>query len=150
MILHTYVHISISQSKKRIIKFSLLLHVFVSDFKEDFSEMAAGVQRVGPRVARFFLPYQILGKIYRMTTKCNKWPQLYLVQHINLEEYVPDDHKIYKMATKYTNYFHCKALQNEPKLGFLGLTIWQPWCWQTGGSPFPPKNNFSQIYLFTV
>jgi hypothetical protein len=33
------------------------------------------------------------------------------------------------MSIKYTNIFHCKALQNIPKFGFLGWkhTIWQPW-----------------------
>jgi hypothetical protein len=27
------------------------------------------------------------------------------------------------MAIKYTNIFHCKTLQNLPKLGFFGLKI---------------------------
>jgi hypothetical protein len=33
------------------------------------------------------------------------------------------------MAIEYTNLFHCKALQNLPKLGFLvwKYPIWQPW-----------------------
>jgi hypothetical protein len=32
------------------------------------------------------------------------------------------------MAIKYTNIFHCKTLQNLPKLGFLvwKYAIWQP------------------------
>jgi hypothetical protein len=37
--------------------------------------------------------------------------------------------KVDQMAIKYTNIFHCKTLQNIPKLGFLVRkeTIWQPW-----------------------
>jgi hypothetical protein len=33
------------------------------------------------------------------------------------------------MVIKYTNIFHCKTLQNLPRLGFLvwKQTIWQPW-----------------------
>jgi hypothetical protein len=33
------------------------------------------------------------------------------------------------MATKYRNSFHCKTIQNLPKMGFLfwKYTIWQPW-----------------------
>jgi hypothetical protein len=67
-------------------------------------------------------------KINQMATKCTKWPQN-----------IPNGHKIYQMATKYTKWpqnrtngrkieqiaktytyiFHCKSLQNLPKVGFL-------------------------------
>jgi hypothetical protein len=33
--------------------------------------------------------------------------------------------KIDQMTIKFTTIFHCKALQNLPKLGFLFDTIWQ-------------------------
>jgi hypothetical protein len=37
--------------------------------------------------------------------------------------------KIYQLAIKYTNIFHCKIFQNLPEFGFLvsKYTIWQPW-----------------------
>jgi hypothetical protein len=44
----------------------------------------------------------------------------------NMEKYtkwtynIPNGHKIYQMVIKYTNIFFCKALQNLPKVGFLG------------------------------
>jgi hypothetical protein len=39
------------------------------------------------------------------------------------QENIPNGSKIDQMAITYTNIFHCKALQNLPKLGFLGLKI---------------------------
>jgi hypothetical protein len=48
------------------------------------------------------------GKIYQMTTKCNKWP-------LNL----PIGSKIYQIAIKYTNIFQYKTLKNLPKMVVL-------------------------------
>jgi hypothetical protein len=41
---------------------------------------------------------------------------------------MPNGLKILQMSQKYTNIFHSKALQDEPKLAFLVWkhTIWQP------------------------
>jgi hypothetical protein len=54
---------------------------------------------------------------------------------------LPNVHKTYQMAIKYTNIFHFKILQNLPKLGFLVLEIFHlttltvtPLRW-TGQSP---------------
>jgi hypothetical protein len=47
-------------------------------------------------------------KIYQMTTKYTQWPQNIL-----------NCRKIDQMAIKYTNFFHCKTLQNLPILEFL-------------------------------
>jgi hypothetical protein len=43
-----------------------------------------------------------------MTIKYTEWPQN-----------IPNGRKIHQMAVNYTNIFHCKTLQNLPKLGFL-------------------------------
>jgi hypothetical protein len=39
------------------------------------------------------------------------------------------DRKMDQVSIKYTNFFHCKTIQNLPKFGFLvgKQTIWQPW-----------------------
>jgi hypothetical protein len=52
-----------------------------------------------------------LEQTYQNGKKYTKWPQ-------NLQN-IPKDCKIDPMAIKYTNIFHCKTLQNLPKLGFL-------------------------------
>jgi hypothetical protein len=61
--------------------------------------------------------YQNGGKIYQITTKYTKWP-------LNIS----NGRKIDQMVIKYTKIFHCKTIQNLPKLGFLvwKQTIWQP------------------------
>jgi hypothetical protein len=40
------------------------------------------------------------------------------------------------MVIQYTSIFHCKSLQNFPKVGFLvwNCAIWQPWCAWKGSS----------------
>jgi hypothetical protein len=43
-----------------------------------------------------------------MAKNYTKWPQ-----------HLPNIRNLNQMALKYTNIFHCKALQNLPKLGFL-------------------------------
>jgi hypothetical protein len=42
---------------------------------------------------------------------------------------MPNGWNIDQMAIKYRNIFHCKTLQNSPKVGFLVRkeTIWQLW-----------------------
>jgi hypothetical protein len=52
------------------------------------------------------IPKQV--KMYRMNTKCAKWPSD-----------IPNGHEIFQMAIKYINIFQSKALQNLPKFGFL-------------------------------
>jgi hypothetical protein len=47
-------------------------------------------------------------KMYQMTIKFTKCPQN-----------IPNYRKIYQMTIKYTYIFHCKTVQNLPKLGFL-------------------------------
>jgi hypothetical protein len=42
-----------------------------------------------------------------------------LVQHTKTGRNIPQRGKIYQMAMKYTNIFHCKTLENLPKLGLL-------------------------------
>jgi hypothetical protein len=44
------------------------------------------------------------------------------VQHAKTGKKIPKLREIYKMAIKYTIIFHCKTLQNLPKLGFL---VWK-------------------------
>jgi hypothetical protein len=46
-------------------------------------------------------------KIYQMITKYIKWLQN-----------IPNGRNIDQLAIKYTNIFHCKTLQNLPKMGF--------------------------------
>jgi hypothetical protein len=57
------------------------------------------------------------GKIYQITIKIPNGKKL------------PYCRKIDQMAIKCTSNFHCKTLQNLPKLVFLVCkqTIWQPW-----------------------
>jgi hypothetical protein len=52
--------------------------------------------------------------IYQMATKCTKWPQNILKGH----KIQQNGNKIQQMAGKCTNIFHCKSLQNLPKLCF--------------------------------
>jgi hypothetical protein len=61
-----------------------------------------------PDLSSYNIPKR--GKIYQMTTKCNKMP-------LNL----PICIKTYQIAIKYTNIFHYKTLQNLPKNGIFGL-----------------------------
>jgi hypothetical protein len=56
----------------------------------------------------------VLGTAYQNEKNTPEWPQT-----------IPNGHKIYKngaeidrMAVQFTNIFHCKTLQNLPKLGF--------------------------------
>jgi hypothetical protein len=92
------------------------------------------------RVARFFLvKYTKTGTIYQMTTKFNKmkfnipnglkenWPNILKIDQMG--ENIPNNHNLFEMdstcdqmAIKYTNIFHCKTLQNLPKLVFL---VWK-------------------------
>jgi hypothetical protein len=62
-----------------------------------------------------------------MATQYTKWPQNIQNGHTIG---IPNVRIIDQMATKYTNIFHCKTLQNLPKLGFLvrkyAVCIWQP------------------------
>jgi hypothetical protein len=60
-------------------------------------------------------------KKYQITIKYTQWPQN-----------ISNGCKIDEMAMKYTNIYHCKFLQNLPKLGFLvrKYAIWQP-CGKT-------------------
>jgi hypothetical protein len=44
--------------------------------------------------------------------------QFFLVQHTKTGEKVPNGHKIYQMATKYTNIFHFKPSKNFPNWDF--------------------------------
>jgi hypothetical protein len=37
---------------------------------------------------------------------------------------MPNGPKIDQMVLKYTNIFHCKTLQNVPKIGIFGLKTW--------------------------
>jgi hypothetical protein len=50
--------------------------------------------------------YQMTTKIYQRAIKYTKWP------------------KNWQNDTKYIDIFHCKTLQNLPKLGFFGLKIY--------------------------
>jgi hypothetical protein len=76
-------------------------------------------KRICDRVAIFFLvQYTKTGKKYQITRIYTKRPQN-----------IPNGRKIDEMAIKYTNiFFHCKSLQNLPKLIFLvrKSAIWQP------------------------
>jgi hypothetical protein len=58
--------------------------------------------------------------MYQITIKSTQWAQN-----------IPNGRKIDPMAIKYTNHFHCKSLQNLPKLGFLvwKYATWQPSCY---------------------
>jgi hypothetical protein len=58
--------------------------------------------------------------------KMARWPQR-----------TPNDSKIDQMAIKYTNIFHCKTLQNWPKLLFL---VWKYAIWQPGPECSLKKN----------
>jgi hypothetical protein len=60
-----------------------------------------------------------------MATKYTKWPQN-----------IPNGHKIYQIALQYQ--YHCKTLQNLPKLGFL---VWKYAIWQ-------PRSD--QLFFFAV
>jgi hypothetical protein len=55
---------------------------------------------------------------YQIIINVSKWPQN-----------IPYGRKTDQIVIKYTNIFHCKTLQNLPKLGFLvwKYAIWQPW-----------------------
>jgi hypothetical protein len=48
-------------------------------------------------------------KIYRITTNYTKWSQV-----------IPNGRKIFQMVIKYPNIFLSNALQNLPKVGYLG------------------------------
>jgi hypothetical protein len=48
-----------------------------------------------------------MGGKYQMTTKYTKWPKN-----------ISNGRKIDQMVLKYATIFHCKPLQNVPKLGF--------------------------------
>jgi hypothetical protein len=53
-------------------------------------------------------------------------------KYTKLPQNIPNDYKMNQMAaicTKYTDIFHCKSLQNLPKLGFL---VWKYAIWQAG------------------
>jgi hypothetical protein len=54
-----------------------------------------------------------LGKLYQITRNYTKFP-------LNMA----NGRKIYQMDIKYTNIFHCKALQNLPKICIFGLKIY--------------------------
>jgi hypothetical protein len=43
--------------------------------------------------------------------------------YTKLPQNIPNGWKIYQMATKYTNIFHCKNLQNLPEIEIFGLKI---------------------------
>jgi hypothetical protein len=49
-----------------------------------------------------------------------------LVHHNKTAKSIPKQGKLFQMAIKYTNVFHCKTLQNLPKLVFFGLKIYLP------------------------
>jgi hypothetical protein len=53
-------------------------------------------------------------KIYQMATKYTKWPQNY-----QMATKLPNGRNIGQMVIQYTSIFHCKSLQNFPKVGFL-------------------------------
>jgi hypothetical protein len=48
--------------------------------------------------------------------------RFFLAQHTKTGKPYQNDHKIDKMAIKLNNIFHCKTLQNLPKLAFL---VWK-------------------------
>jgi hypothetical protein len=66
------------------------------------------------------------------------------IKYSKLSQIIPNGGKIDQMAIKYTNIFHCKTLQNLPKLRFLVwiYTIWQPCCVQV---LFPLKRWLSRF-----
>jgi hypothetical protein len=77
------------------------------------------------RVARFYLvQHAKTEKLYQITIKYTKWPQIYTEwPQIGIYQMATNVYQmatnIYQTAVKYTNVFHCKTLQNLPKLGFL-------------------------------
>jgi hypothetical protein len=66
------------------------------------------VQSVGHNgsVARFL--FTGTGEMYQITIKYTKSPQN-----------IPNGHKMDLIDIIYTNTFHCKSLQNLPKMGYL-------------------------------
>jgi hypothetical protein len=69
----------------------------------------SGGHDLGTGVARFLLvQYTNTEKIYQITTKYTKCPKS-----------ISNGYKIDQMSVKYDNIFHCKSLQNSPKLLFL-------------------------------
>jgi hypothetical protein len=68
-----------------------------------------GCEAAMPRVARFFASqYTKTGKIYQITAK-----------YTNEQYNIPNGWKTDRMDIKYNSIFHCKTLQNLPKLVFL-------------------------------
>jgi hypothetical protein len=70
------------------------------------------------------------GKIYQITIKYTKWPQN-----------IPNCRKVDPMAIKYSNIFHCKTLQNLPKMVIL---VWKQIIWQ----PWPNGWSFTLVWFF--
>jgi hypothetical protein len=56
-----------------------------------------------------------LGKNTKMWGKCTKWPQITPMGH---KVHILSGSLIDQMPLNYTDIFHCKTLQNLPKLGF--------------------------------
>jgi hypothetical protein len=54
----------------------------------------------------------------RENVPCTRVARFFLVQHTKTGEN-PTYYKIYQMAVKYTDIFHCKILQQLSKFGFL-------------------------------
>jgi hypothetical protein len=58
-----------------------------------------------------------------------------------------------QVSIKYTSIFHCKALQNLPKFGFLvwKQTTWQPWFYGIGRQNFgrPAKTRIEKSFLIS-
>jgi hypothetical protein len=71
-----------------------------------------------------------------MTTTYTKRPQN-----------IPNSYKVDKLSINYTNFFHCKTLQNLPKLGFLvwKYAIWQPW---SASLPLSPSSPPLHVFFF--
>jgi hypothetical protein len=72
------------------------------------------LKRARTRVARFLLvQYTKTGKMHQMTTKCTK-----------LTYNIPNGRKIDRMATQYTNIFHCKTVLKFFQIGIFGWKIY--------------------------
>jgi hypothetical protein len=56
--------------------------------------------------------------------------RFFLAQHTKTGKNIPNYHKLYQMAIKYTTYQHL-PLQDHQKfaqIGIFGLKIYHPWC----------------------
>jgi hypothetical protein len=64
-----------------------------------------------------------------LSTDLDQGCQIFRVSTYQNGKNIPNNQKLYQIAIKYMNIFHCKTLQNLPKFGFLvwKYTFWQFW-----------------------